>query len=229
MNKTLFSTITIPKPCNEGWENMTAVEKGRFCASCQRVVRDFTNAPYEEIVTHYQQNNGKVCGHFNVSQLIQQNKEIQLKKFSFYTVRIFCLSALLAFGTNLFVITSVKGKNILESFRKTYLSTNITANTITIKGKIIENKSKETIAGALINLFEDGKFIKKVDTDISGNFILNIPENSNATTAKFYLNISCFGYDAVDIPIDPANNKTITIKLNRIKNDQVDGGFGLAN
>ena len=169
MNKTLFSTITIPKPCNEGWENMTAVEKGRFCASCQRVVRDFTNAPYEEIVTHYQQNNGKVCGHFNVSQLIQQNKEIQLKKFSFYTLRIFCLAALLAFGTSLFAIASVKGKNILESLRKTYLSNSITT-TLTIKGKVVENKSKETIAGAVINLFKDGKFIKKVDTDIFREF-----------------------------------------------------------
>lgn len=35
--------ISIPDPCNENWDEMTPVEKGRYCDSCEKVVHDVTN------------------------------------------------------------------------------------------------------------------------------------------------------------------------------------------
>ena len=60
--------ISIPQPCHEKWESMTPVEKGRFCASCQQRVYDFTNSPDREIATILKSEKG-ACGRFRSDQL----------------------------------------------------------------------------------------------------------------------------------------------------------------
>ena len=60
--------IAIPEPCHEGWQNMTPVEKGRFCASCQKTVLDFTHLSDNEIIKLVSKKDN-LCGRINVSQL----------------------------------------------------------------------------------------------------------------------------------------------------------------
>jgi hypothetical protein len=70
--------ISIPEPCHKGWQNMTPVEKGRFCASCQKTVLDFTYLSDNEIINLVNKNE-TLCGRINVSQLNRNLIETKIK------------------------------------------------------------------------------------------------------------------------------------------------------
>jgi hypothetical protein len=84
--------ISIPTPCHENWQNMTVVDKGRFCASCRKNVIDFTKSSDREIVKAFDTNNN-VCGRFNDSQL---NRDLFVPKEK-NTIWIAAASGVLAF------------------------------------------------------------------------------------------------------------------------------------
>ncbi|WP_123912694.1 hypothetical protein [Chryseobacterium pennipullorum] len=60
--------ITIPKPCHENWENMSADEKGRFCSVCSKTVHDFTGFTDRELADSFTLNDD-LCGRFREDQL----------------------------------------------------------------------------------------------------------------------------------------------------------------
>ena len=62
--------ITIPEPCSENWEAMTPADRGRFCASCQKTVIDFTILTDREIYDMLSAAKGQpFCGHLFTVQI----------------------------------------------------------------------------------------------------------------------------------------------------------------
>jgi hypothetical protein len=61
--------ITIPEPCNEDWNKMTPTEKGAFCSSCSKEVKDFTNSSDQEILKTIEASENQICGHISNHQL----------------------------------------------------------------------------------------------------------------------------------------------------------------
>jgi hypothetical protein len=63
-------TLQIPAPCAESWDAMTPQGAGRHCASCQKVVVDFSQKTDAEILAILSTTaGGSTCGRFRGSQL----------------------------------------------------------------------------------------------------------------------------------------------------------------
>ncbi len=62
-------TIQIPQPCHERWDDMQPANRGRFCASCQKTVVDYTNYSDQELVRLLRKSPQTACGRFLDAQL----------------------------------------------------------------------------------------------------------------------------------------------------------------
>ena len=69
--------ISMPNPCAENWNLMTASEKGRFCASCQTQVVNFKEMPLEAIKDFLDQETGVICGRLSEQQIEAFNTAYQ--------------------------------------------------------------------------------------------------------------------------------------------------------
>jgi hypothetical protein len=86
-----MQTITIPTPCHEDWNKMTAKEQGRHCNVCSKTVVDFTAWQPQEILLHFKANKN-VCGRFTTDQLnepipTQEDFAKQIAYFNISTVK----------------------------------------------------------------------------------------------------------------------------------------------
>lgn len=80
--------IKIQQPCHQNWDKMLPAQKGKYCASCSKIVMDFSTWETDEIVAYLQQQKaGSVCGRLTEMQLTQpskwQNQESFLSKIFF--------------------------------------------------------------------------------------------------------------------------------------------------
>jgi hypothetical protein len=99
--------LHIPEPCHESWENMSPVEKGRFCGSCQKQVVDFSVMSDGEIAQFFKQPlKNSVCGHFANDQL---NRDINVPKKRLPWIKYFFQVAIPA----LLISTKVKGQRTM--------------------------------------------------------------------------------------------------------------------
>lgn len=70
--------LHIPEPCHENWDQMSPVDKGRFCGSCQKQVVDFSGMSDRQIAEFFKRpSTGSVCGRFMTDQL---DREISIPK-----------------------------------------------------------------------------------------------------------------------------------------------------
>lgn len=61
--------VEIPTPCAERWADMLPNEKGRFCASCQKTVVDYTALSDRELARVLNRSSGEICGQLRPDQL----------------------------------------------------------------------------------------------------------------------------------------------------------------
>lgn len=165
--KTKKYKVSLGNPCQFGWSNMTAAEKGRHCAQCDKTVVDFTIMSDEQVI-EYLLLHKNVCGHFNKSQL-GRTMVIHAQKPS---KKIYwpAIAAMLVAGMFQLSTLQAQHRTNLESFttgRDVDVSTDLgdhprlivdSDTSITIKIRVIDSKSKKQIPAASIDIPGIGKY-----------------------------------------------------------------------
>ncbi len=170
--------ITISEPCSQDWNNLTIVEQGRFCASCQKVVIDFQKMSDKELFDYFKNYQDNTCGNFSTFQTdrLLLNNLPQPKSHLFSRFLATLLGVFLSFGAKGQTTDSSKIKPLIEISPLSVLkpTTLITQQTDTkceiketeqlLQGRvggvsiqIIENadKSKNLLKNKVFNRVED--------------------------------------------------------------------------
>ncbi|MEY4835604.1 MAG: hypothetical protein RI980_1719 [Bacteroidota bacterium] len=161
--------ISIPEPCHEGWQNMTPVEKGRFCASCQKTVLDFTHLSDNEIINLVSKNDA-LCGRINVSQLNRNLIETKTKSnyFGYFATSVL---AFLGLGTESVL---AQEKPVVEQTDLKYLNKDLdSVKKITVSG-VVTDSFGYPIPGVIVKIQNKKGFIH---TDNYGKFSIDVKRN----------------------------------------------------
>lgn len=173
-----MSFLQILTPCHEKWENMLPADRGRFCTSCNKTVRDLSGLSYEEIMSEWKNGNGEMCGKINGVQLHEGYVRYKLSKDQMRLARNFCFAILLSFGAALFIAKDASAKNALNSFvRKvrTFLPDS-TANQRMIKGIVKDKDTGEALPFVNVMLFSGDSAIAATMSDIEGFYTIKVPK-----------------------------------------------------
>ncbi len=191
--------ISIPQPCHENWEGMTAVDKGKFCASCQKKVHDFTKASDREIVTAFQQNQN-LCGRFLTTQLDRDLVKPK-EKSSIWLATTATVVSLIGIGTH-------------EVLAQEPVKTEQTDNRMLGKF-IITPKSEEIVVSGIVkdetgplpgaNIFIKGS-TTSTQTDIDGKFTIKAKKGDT-------LVITFVGYGSKDIIVNNTKEEIVVVEL----------------
>ena len=158
--------IAIPEPCHKGWQNMTPVEKGRFCASCQKRVLDFTYLSDNEIIKVVTKNDN-LCARINVSNLNRNLIKTKTKSnyFGYFATTVL---AFLGLGTESVIAQEIP---VVEQTDLKYLN------------KVLDSVKKITVSGVVKNVYDQplpGAIIKikgtknSTNTDQNGKYTIEV-------------------------------------------------------
>jgi hypothetical protein len=160
--------ISIPEPCHKGWQNMTPVEKGRFCASCQKRVLDFTYLSDNEIIKVVTKNDN-LCARINVSNL---NRNLIKTKTKSNYFGYFATTVLAFFG----LVTEnvvAQEKPVVEQTDLKYLNkASDSVKKITVSG-LVKNVYGQPLPGAIIKI-KDTK--NSTNTDQNGKYTIEVKQ-----------------------------------------------------
>ena len=181
MNNQTF--LTIKEPCNQGWENMSVSEKGKFCSSCQKHVHDFSNSTLDEIKKVYEESKDGLCGHVPVKLLQEQYVERELQKVHYSYLKKFCLAAMLCFGATLFTVDAAKASTFYK-IRTAFFKTAINNDTILVKGIVQAKSNRERIPFVNVVALVNDTIVASTATDIDGQYTLKIPKEYQKVDVK---------------------------------------------
>ncbi|MES2748401.1 MAG: carboxypeptidase-like regulatory domain-containing protein [Bacteroidota bacterium] len=192
-------TLSIPEPCNENWLAMSPVEKGRFCASCQKKVIDFTYSSDREIANEFNKTQN-LCGRFSISQL---NRELVIpkEKSPIWMATTSAIISFLGLGTNE-MYSQIKGNVKVEQTDKKILGDTI-PNSIRkteISGTVSDSSGPLPGANVVIKGTTTG-----VQTDLDGKFIIKVK-------AGDVLVFSFIGLEDKEVNATNATQMDVTLK-----------------
>ena len=211
--------ISIPKPCHEQWDSMTATGQGAFCQSCQTEVIDFSTMTDREVV-EYLSKNKTGCGRFRNDQL-NTKLSIPSVENGMFKWRALLLGILPFFGAKtLEAVPQQKTYSLIQSINYNEQPTDTAQikpqaidSFITFSGRITDEKGEGLINARICLLDSADKPTQTgVLTDIDGNYILAIPKDKRGKSLS--IQISYIGYSTQILKgISATEKRIINAKL----------------
>ena len=169
--------ITIPKPCHEKWNDMTPIEKGRFCSSCKKDVIDFTKLNPNQAIKEIE-STPNVCGRFRNDQLNVEFSATDPNRGFLQKLSIAIgISALIGYVNPIYSqrgVVAVHYIDGVDSLKTTNNSKPKAYDSIRVKGVVIYKNEQETIPFVRVQIINTDI---KTNTDFDGQFELMIPKN----------------------------------------------------
>jgi hypothetical protein len=213
-------SIHIATPCHEDWQQMTPVDKGRFCQSCAKQVVDFSAMTDQQILNYISNASGSMCGRFAGDQLQRPLQPVQQQKKKAWWIAAM-MPLLLVFEKS----AAQKKKNTLneklivinEATAITGLiSTYQPANPVAqmqerpVCGRITDTMGRPiSFASILVN----GKY-SGINSGADGLFTILTPKKD----AAIFFEITAIGYETQKIDIVP-NKNDYAVTLNATENN----------
>ncbi len=191
--------LFIPTPCTEDWNTMTATQSGKFCASCQKTVIDFSRMSDTEIIHYFSDFKGETCGRLTEKQLNSVIAEPLVLKPNYRWA--WALPALL--------LPTVAASQTVKTTELKTISTPSVFETKSVDGTIfltIVGEVKELggsfmpIDGAIVAVNINDKIVAYAQTDSLGIFSLNLSKNYD--NQRFSLDISQIGFEKEQLLFD---------------------------
>jgi hypothetical protein len=228
MAKKLALKLSVPKPCTEDWDKMTPAEKGRYCASCNKTVIDFSLFSDKQLVDYFTKAKGKICGHFN----IQQTDRLIISEP--YTNRPFYHKFL--FGASL--MAGLAGSANAQEGNKTTVSQMVQGKEekgkegtaikqVIIKGVVVDSSGKSPIKDANVYLDVNNVYSISTETDSSGHFSFTIKPFELTDTYRLEAIVSGYFSELLEFTPQNIDAQSIILKtdksLPRLSNKDVGG------
>jgi hypothetical protein len=185
LKMALKPLIHIPKPCHEDWGTMTPEDRGRHCAVCDKVVRDFVGMELNVIQAELQKANDKVCGRLDSENVFTEPlKELVLVKYPVERLRVFVLAFVLVFGVEVWGVSKVEAQTVQPEIEKLQ-SSDVLATAVLdsnshlrISGKVEDVYTREPVMQARVSVYQAGKLIDGAWSKEDGSFSIEIPNDS---------------------------------------------------
>jgi len=171
IKKNSSISISLPEPCGEDWNAMTPNSCGRFCATCQKTVIDFTVMTDAEVLRIFRQSETIPCGRFLPEQLSRPLVVPQPpRQLPFYSKIAAAILALQAFTIHSFAQGKKKPTVTTQDKR-----TRQQAPQRAIKGRVVEGFGKP-VPGLKLALTATGYDTLFTHTDEQGCFLFVLPD-----------------------------------------------------
>jgi hypothetical protein len=198
----LIKSITIEKPCDQSWQQMTEDGNGRYCGQCCKTVVDFTRMTDAEILAYFSIRD-HVCGRFDTQQLDRLNQSLSYNRGSFLNWKSWGLAAMIL-GFSQYVKADTKQAIKVEQSPYRNKHEPVIDSSIIVKGRVIAQEDGLPIPGTTVRI--KGKN-EVTSTDVNGEFKIEAHSVSDTLIASF------IGYKSEEIRISQLTTLNISVTL----------------
>ncbi|GAB5557392.1 MAG: hypothetical protein SchgKO_16050 [Schleiferiaceae bacterium] len=221
-NKSLH--ISIPEPCHEDWNQMTPMERGRFCDACQKNVWDFTKASDRELYRFFENKPQGVCGRFSTHQLdrdIVPMVNRPQKRAPWYFAGVFSLGSLWANAQD--IPESENNRKPSHSVVVKLLEPHSPLNVEKGIHFSVTDDLGDALAHANISVRQDNQLLANTETDLSGSAILEPLDGRPIEEIEYTITVKINGYHPLEMKgnLVELNGKTVDIVLDRLEEFEI--------